>query len=179
MSYTIKTTAMDESNTLCHIETLLTSGSLEEEFGYRIMENFENCFSFEAELMLENKEKEPPAYEKIAPQPDVKPITTPDKADNALAYKPTCPKTGTCKLCKKTFSYLRKHMLVHTKVKPFKCNVCGHECSQKSNLNRHYKSKHADKNFDCPICGAKFSRNDKLKEHIQKCKKVNNAKKML
>ena len=56
-----------------------------------------------------------------------------------------------CEICDKGFfklEHLKKHMLLHTGLKPFACTICAYRCNQKSNLNKHMKihAKHINEN---------------------------------
>lgn len=76
-----------------------------------------------------------------------------------------------CDLCTKDFSYpkdLRRHMLIHLKIKPFACSECGKKYRQRYDLIDHIKVHTQEKPFRCDICGESFSKSKSLRRHNQK-----------
>ena len=56
-------------------------------------------------------------------------------------------KIWTCQLCNyssQLSANVKKHMLVHTKEKPFACRFCPYRASQKTNVKSHMLRKHPD-----------------------------------
>ncbi|XP_002741686.1 ras-responsive element-binding protein 1 isoform X2 [Saccoglossus kowalevskii] len=87
-----------------------------------------------------------------------------------------------CPYCPRTFpwiSSLRRHILTHTGVKPFRCPQCGVYFSTKSNCERHMLRKHCNNNaadinfrrlterpFKCHMCmSSSFSTRQRLRRH--------------
>ena len=63
---------------------------------------------------------------------------------------------ATCEYVGKTKSHLKKHMVVHSSVKPYKCEVigCSFASRQKVNLKTHLSSVHtSEKKWPCSIEG--------------------------
>ena len=53
-----------------------------------------------------------------------------------------------CSVCNKTFGSaynLQRHMVVHTKEKPFKCDYCESSYTQSSKLKNHIIKLHSDR----------------------------------
>ncbi|XP_045614649.1 zinc finger protein 3 homolog isoform X2 [Procambarus clarkii] len=74
----------------------------------------------------------------------------------------------TCPVCSKTFraySHRVEHMLIHTKDKSFKCNICGFLTSTKSNLAKH-RQQHTEECV-CNVCNKKLCNKFSLKEHMR------------
>ena len=64
----------------------------------------------------------------------------------------------------------RTHMVeVHDK-KPFKCDICGEQCTSTKTLNRHMEQVHEKKMiikpYVCEICGKSYPQPNKLKLHV-------------
>jgi uncharacterized Zn-finger protein len=57
--------------------------------------------------------------------------------------------------------------------KPYKCDICGKEFSQNSNLQYHIRTHTGDKPYNCDVCGKAFSENCSLQRHIRKHTGVN------
>lgn len=58
--------------------------------------------------------------------------------------------TFECNECNRRFKtrfHLRRHSLVHTGEKPFKCMYCAYSCNVKGNINKHVKMVHGIKDF--------------------------------
>ena len=84
-----------------------------------------------------------------------------------------------CKICDSNFDYvnqMEKHFAtVHGGKKPFKCEICNHNVSQKGNVSvnyHHHLEKHIvvvheeKKPFKCEICEYKCSEKGSLKHHV-------------
>lgn len=64
-------------------------------------------------------------------------------------------------------------MRIHTKVRPFTCDICGKNFSRKSVLKVHRRIHTGDKPFTCPVdgCTRRFNEKSSIKTHVQAHKK--------
>ncbi|TSL47734.1 Zinc finger and BTB domain-containing protein 41 [Bagarius yarrelli] len=85
-------------------------------------------------------------------------------------------KTLKCPKCDKTFDRVGKyesHTRVHTREKPFQCDVCLQRYSTKSNLTVHKKKHAADapvqrKEHKCPFCSKLHASRKTLSKHVKR-----------
>lgn len=85
-----------------------------------------------------------------------------------------------CEMCGKLFAdtkCLKKHIqAVHSKLKPFICNVCGHSCARKAMLQLHLRQHTGDKPYSCSICMYKTGDHNSLRRHTMRHTGVRCAK---
>lgn len=68
----------------------------------------------------------------------------------------------------KVFSQRQKiirHLHVHTKYKPFHCEICGHNFITEAILDQHMRTHSGEKPFVCKTCGKAFARSSSLSIH--------------
>lgn len=74
---------------------------------------------------------------------------------------------NSCPNMYKSSRNLRRHIKsAHLGEKPFVCDLCGKEFSQKTVLEAHHNTHIQEKNYSCEVCSKKFKSNKLLKLHI-------------
>ncbi|XP_033162938.1 zinc finger protein 480 isoform X1 [Drosophila mauritiana] len=74
-----------------------------------------------------------------------------------------CP---SCALQLSCASSLKRHMIIHTGLKPFKCSECELSFSQREVLKRHMDTHTGVKRHQCPQCSSCFAQKSNLQQHI-------------
>ena len=88
-----------------------------------------------------------------------------------LTKKKPAAKNGTfigCETCGKYFrknELLKKHMLIHTREKDFKCKFCEKGFIFKGDLKNHERVHTGEKPFKCKLCKKRFAQLSSLKSH--------------
>lgn len=75
-----------------------------------------------------------------------------------------------CNICKKqvkTIHSLRRHMKIHSGIKPHGCTLCGKRFLEQGNLTKHLRNHNKDKKHQCNECGLRFYERNKLMIHIR------------
>ncbi|XP_070701978.1 uncharacterized protein [Pempheris klunzingeri] len=76
-----------------------------------------------------------------------------------------------CQQCGKGFVYsfgLTKHIqMVHSRIKPFVCQICNKGCFTKQDVEAHIRSHTGEKPFHCNLCDKKFTRRIELNVHLR------------
>ncbi|XP_037082100.1 uncharacterized protein LOC119102747 [Pollicipes pollicipes] len=79
-----------------------------------------------------------------------------------------------CKVCHRQLKVtnIRQHMLTHTGMRPFKCEICSAAFTRRSDVFRHVKILHQqEKPFKCVKDGKEFSDRKGLKAHMEQHKR--------
>lgn len=69
-----------------------------------------------------------------------------------------------CEICGKTCD--RRHFLVHSNLKKYKCPTCGRAFNSSANCRAHAESHNSDNAFKCSICHRQFKQKRHLKRHL-------------
>ena len=80
-----------------------------------------------------------------------------------------------CHICGKAFRktyHLRRHLVVHSDVKPYQCHLCPMMFKHTENLKQHLLRHSAEKAFRCQICVAAFSNASDYLRHIYSTHKL-------
>ncbi|TNM89022.1 hypothetical protein fugu_005276 [Takifugu bimaculatus] len=84
-----------------------------------------------------------------------------------------------CTMCDMRFIQryqLERHSLTHTGEKPFACDMCDMRFIQRYHLERHKRVHSGEKPYQCERCQQNFSRTDRLLRHRRLCQGRNVAK---
>ena len=75
-----------------------------------------------------------------------------------------------CSVCSKGFrikGHLKKHMLIHSGERPFKCQDCGALFQSKSHLKKHMVVHTEEKKHACDVCGKTFAQKEGMNNHMR------------
>ena len=84
--------------------------------------------------------------------------TIPDVRKAKLTVCPVCSKSI-------TYYYLKRHLMIHTGEKPYKCMTCSKLFYDASGLARHHHIHSGVKPYKCVTCSKSFSRFSNLMRH--------------
>ena len=72
-----------------------------------------------------------------------------------------------CQICGKGVKDLKRHMNVHSKERPFKCEDCGEGFTRKPTLTRHLQTHTNERPSKCEQCDYVTTFSHNLKRHIK------------
>ena len=64
-----------------------------------------------------------------------------------------------------TNSHLKRHSVVHSRLKEYQCSDCGKSYTQRNDLVVHLRKHHGPKVYKCEFCDEAFEKLNELKIH--------------
>ena len=61
---------------------------------------------------------------------------------------------------------LRRHYIIHTGEKPYKCDICHRTFGLEYNMKIHRRVHSGDKPYKCTVCGKSFAQKSNLNFHM-------------
>ncbi|XP_044575577.1 zinc finger protein 260-like [Cotesia glomerata] len=114
----------------------------------------------------ENQDPKDSSQNILLPKAELNPEV---RAKRRYCKKKIYPENYPCPECKKPFSsrsLMRRHFMVHTGERPYRCETCGRRFSQLGALNFH-KKLHEDPPYRCDRCSKPFMRPSDLEKHLR------------
>merc|ERR1712109_397551 len=76
-----------------------------------------------------------------------------------------------CEICEKFFAdskCLKKHVqAVHSKLKPYSCRICNHQCARRAMLEMHMRKHTGEKPYKCSQCPYASIQSAAFKRHVE------------
>lgn len=73
-----------------------------------------------------------------------------------------------CPVCGLYFTNVKNHLKVHTKERPFQCDICKKKFIQKINLTVHHRVHTGERPYKCKKCDKTFIQKGNLDAHVNK-----------
>ena len=87
--------------------------------------------------------------------------------ETPVLFETSLSRSSPCTVCGKKTTNLQRHMLTHSDVKPFTCNVCKKGYTTRSSLACHYEFKHSgSRKINCMFCSHVFQYRHQLRRHV-------------
>lgn len=90
----------------------------------------------------------------------------------ASSLPPNVLKCPYCKFITLVDTSFRKHILTHTREKPYMCSVCSFTLTTKASLQKHMRTHTGEKPYACSVCSYRSARKDTLNTHMLIHRKV-------